>query len=144
MMESARFGVRHELSHEHVDHLVALYQGSWWAAERERSEVDLMLASTDVVFALIEKSSDRLVGFARALTDDVYFAMVFDVMVASDYQGRGLGRLLLDAVVVHPRLAQVQSLELVCQPDLVPFYRQWGFDRAVGSSTLLRRVPPAP
>jgi GNAT superfamily N-acetyltransferase len=97
-------------------------------------------ATTDVVLAVIESRSDRLVGFARALTDDVYFAMVLDVLVAADFQKRGLGGVLLDAVVAHPRLAVVQSLELVCQPDLIPLYRRWGFDNEVGSSSLMRRA----
>jgi GNAT superfamily N-acetyltransferase len=100
-----------------------------------------MLAASDVVVALVDRSSDRLVGFARALTDDVYRAVVFDVVVEPGHRERGLGRMLLDAVVSHPRLADVESLDLVCQPDLVPFYRRWGFTDAVGESRLMRRAP---
>lgn len=46
---------------------------------------------------------------------------------------------LLDAIVTHPRLADTQSLELVCQPHLIPFYRRGGFTDAVGESRLMRR-----
>jgi hypothetical protein len=47
--------------------------------------------------------------------------------------------MLPDAIVTHPRLAAVQSLELVCQPDLIAFYRRWGFSNDVGPSRLMRR-----
>ena len=33
--------------------------------------------------------------------------------------------------------------ELVCQPDLMPFYRRWGFTERVGGSTLMRKRRPA-
>jgi hypothetical protein len=48
--------------------------------------------------------------------------------------------MLLDAIVGHPRLAAVRSVELVCQPDLVPFYRRWGITEPVGRSRLMRRT----
>lgn len=98
-----------------------------------------MLAASDLVFALVEQHTDRLVGFARVLTDDTYLAVVLDVVVAFGTRGNGLGRMLLDAIVTHPRLVDVQSLELVCQPDLVPFYRRWGFTDDIGHSLLMRR-----
>ncbi len=40
-----------------------------------------MLAHTDLVFALVDTDSDRLVGLARVLTDTIYRASVFDVIV---------------------------------------------------------------
>jgi predicted GNAT family N-acyltransferase len=98
-----------------------------------------MLAASDVVFAVIDPDTDRLVAFARVLTDDVYRALVYDVVVTSDRRGDGLGRLLMDAIVTHPRLADVESIELVCQPELVDFYRHWGFTDDVGRSLLMRR-----
>jgi hypothetical protein len=45
----------------------------------------------------------------------------------------------MDAIVAHPRVAVVDSVELVCQPDLVDFYRRWGFTDDVGRSLLMRR-----
>jgi hypothetical protein len=47
---------------------------------------------------------------------------------------------LLDSIVNHPMLVDVRSVELVCQPNLVPFYRRWGFTDQVGQSQLLRRT----
>lgn len=46
---------------------------------------------------------------------------------------------VLHASVSHPRLAGIQSLELVCRPDVIPFSRRWGFTDAVGESRLMRR-----
>lgn len=77
-----------------------------------------------------------MVGFARVITDEVYLAVVLDVIVAPGSRGCGLGAVLMDTIVGHRRLAAVRSVELVCQPDLMPFYRRWGFTEQVGRSRL--------
>jgi len=116
-----------------------LLADQWWTADRQIADVERMLTASSLVFALIHRPSDRLVGFARVITDDTYLAMVLDVMVAAEWRGHSLGAMLLDAVVGHPRVAAVHSVELVCQPDLMPFYRRWGFTDQVGQSRLMRR-----
>jgi predicted GNAT family N-acyltransferase len=65
---------------------------------------------------------------------------VLDVIVAPAWRAAGLGAMLMDAVVGHTGLAGVRSIELVCQPELMPFYRRWGFTDRVGPSRLLRRT----
>lgn len=127
-----------------IGQLLDLYATTWWACHRTGPEVEKMLTASDLVFALIDRSPDRLVGFARVLTDDAYLAIVLDVVVAPDYRQRGVGGMLLDAIVTHPRLNDTESLELVCQPELIPYYRRWGFSDAVGESRLLRRSAPPP
>jgi predicted GNAT family N-acyltransferase len=74
------------------------------------------------------------------LTDRTYLAVILDVIVASDVRGSGVATLIMDAVLQHPWVADVKSTELVCQPDLVPFYQRWGFSDQVGQSRLLRRT----
>lgn len=71
MAGDPEFEVRYVLDPVHVEQLVGLYAHAWWAATRRRPHVDRMLEATDVVVAIVERRSDQLVGFARALTDDV-------------------------------------------------------------------------
>jgi ribosomal protein S18 acetylase RimI-like enzyme len=96
-----------------------------------------MLAGTDLVLAAIDGATDRLVGFTRALTDWRYRAYLYDVIVAPDWRGRGLGQVLVDAAL--ERLAGVETIELSCQPDMIAFYKRWGFENELGGSLLMRR-----
>lgn len=130
--------LRYQLEAERLLQLMALFAAGWWTVDRVPEDVAAMLAASDLVFALVHRPDDRLVGFARALTDGVYLALVLDVLVAPDARGSGVGAMLMDAVVRHPRLAGVRSVELVCQPELFAFYRRWGFTERVGRSTLMR------
>lgn len=138
-MELSEVGLEDSVGADRLEQLMQLFAAEWWTADRSPRDVTAMLAASDLVFALIEQPTDQLVGFARVLTDGVYLAVVLDVMVRADARGTGAGRMLLDAVVGHPRLAEVRSVELICQPELVPFYRQWGFTENVGRSRLMRR-----
>lgn len=135
--------VRETLEPERLPQLMELYAGEWWTGARAATDVARMVRASDLVFCLVHRPTDRLVGFARVLTDDTYLAVVLDVIVAAAWRGRGLGAMLLDAVVGHRRVAGVASVELVCQPDLQPFYRRWGFTEQVGRSRLMRRTVDA-
>jgi GNAT superfamily N-acetyltransferase len=122
------------------DELVALFQNAWWTAARTPESVERMLQGSDVVVGLLDRASDHLVGFARAITDRTFLAVVLDVIVAPAFRGTGLGARLMDELLGRPELVDVDSIELVCQPELTAFYRRWGFTDSVGHSLLMRRT----
>jgi GNAT superfamily N-acetyltransferase len=133
--------IQAEVPPSRVAELTDLMRTAWWMSDRTPAEVSRLLEHSDMVTTVT--LADRLVGFARVLTDYTHLALVLDVIVDESQRGSGLGAALLDAVVNHPKLATVRSLELVCQPELIPFYRRWGFTDQVGSSTLMRRTTDA-
>jgi ribosomal protein S18 acetylase RimI-like enzyme len=139
-MDDNRFTVIDRLDAARRDELVALFQSLWWTAGRNAEAVERMLEGSDVVEGLVDRASDRLVGFARAITDGTFLAVVLDVIVAPSFRGSGLGARLMDELLARPELAGVDSIELVCQPELVAFYRRWGFTDSVGRSLLMRRT----
>jgi GNAT superfamily N-acetyltransferase len=139
-MDLADIDVRDTLEPGRLPQLMELYAREWWTARRTPDDVAAMVASCDVVVCLVHRPTDRLVGFARALTDCRFVAVILDVIVAPEQRGSGLGAGLMDALLSHPRLAAVQSVELTCQPGLLGFYRRWGFTDRVGGSRLMRRT----
>jgi GNAT superfamily N-acetyltransferase len=76
----------------------------------------------------------------RAQRGRVCLAVVLDVIVAPQARGHGAGAAVMEAVLAHPHVAGVRSVELVCRPDVVAFYRRWGFTEQVGPSRLMRRT----
>ena len=67
---------------------------------------------------------DTLIGAARAISDGVGCATVFDVCVLPSYRGRGIGRQLMRSLV--DALAG-QFILLVCHEPLQKLYGQVGF-----------------
>ncbi len=119
--------------------LMALYRQTYWGRERSEEDVLKMLAHTDLMFTLVDTDSGHLVGFARVLTDTVYKAFVFDVIVDEGRRGQGLVRRLMDAITAHPQLLKVKHFELYCRPDVVELYRKWGFGTELSGQVFMRR-----
>ncbi len=131
--------VQHALLPSQVDDLMRLYAQQWWTRNRTRADAERMLEGSDLLFVVIEPSTQTLVGFARVLTDHVYVAVLLDTIVAAEYRSRGLGRLLVESVCSAPELRDVERIELTCQPELIAFYAKWDFTDNVGRSRLMRR-----
>ena len=133
-----------ELSDSQVSQLCELYANEFWSKGRQIDDVRRMLSHTDVIVAFADADTDELIAFARVLTDEVYKAFVFDVIVRVSHRGMGLGKLLIDAVLMHPRVRTVSRVELYCRPALGEFYARWGFVPAgPGLQLMLRRAETA-
>ncbi|MBE9111623.1 GNAT family N-acetyltransferase [Nodosilinea sp. LEGE 07298] len=120
----------HELSPMQVEQLHQMYLQEWWSKERTLADVPTLLSNSDLLFGLWDEESQRLAAFCRVLTDWVYRAIVFDVIVAADYRGQGLGAKLIEHITTHPRLSAVECIQLFCTPEMQPFYKKYGFTRA--------------
>lgn len=128
------------MSEEQIFQLMQLYRNEWWTKDRKLEDVRRMLAHTDFIFAFYEKASRQLVAFTRVLSDRVYKALIFDVIVAPEHREHKLGRALMNAVLNHPELKNVRHFELYCLPELEPFYEQWGFTKEVGGVRFMRKA----
>jgi predicted GNAT family N-acyltransferase len=96
-----------------------------------------MLANTDLIVGFCDQETDRLLAFARAVTDTVYKAFIFDVIVSESNRGRGLGREIVETILAHPSIKDIPHIELYCPERFVTFYQQFGFEKR--DSVLLRR-----
>lgn len=127
------------LSEPQIEDLHRLFQNEWWTKGRTLDQVRRMLDNTTVTIGFADPESDRLIAFARAITDGLHKALVLDVIVDEPARKTGLGKQLLDAIISHPALAEVEHFELYCRPDLIPFYARWDFQELDPNLKFLRR-----
>ena len=71
--------------------------------------------------------NDRVIGVARALTDHVSQGAIYNVALRDEYQGRGLGRKLIESLLER---MQGQNVILYTHPQTVLMYEKFGFRRA--------------
>lgn len=128
-----------QLGERDILELHRLFQSAWWTKGRSLPDIRRMLENSNCVFGLRSDSDDRLVAFARVLTDKVFKAIIFDVIVTPELRGEGLGRQLMENITNYPGLKDLRHFELYCLPDLVPFYGKWGFTTEVSGVVLMRR-----
>ncbi len=72
-----------------------LFESVGWGG-RDEDKINMHRQSN--VFAVSIYDGDRIVGMVRVVGDGSYYT-VYDVVVAKDYQGKGVGRLLMEEVV---------------------------------------------
>ncbi|GHO56792.1 GNAT family N-acetyltransferase [Ktedonobacter robiniae] len=112
-----------------------LYTSVEWWPERTEEQIAQVLASDVAVGAW---DGERLVGFARVVSDHIFHAYIEDVMIHPTYQRRGIGQLLVSRLL--EALPNVKTITLFCQEKLLPFYEIQGF-RAFPSQVVMHRIP---
>lgn len=130
-----------KLNENHILELVELYKNEFWTKNRTYQQVVKMLNASNIIIGLVD-DSEQLIGFTRVLTDFVYRATIYDVIIKPNYRKMGLGNKLLDAVINHPQLSAVENVALYCLPEMIPFYERWGFTTNVGEIQLMYRGKP--
>ena len=100
---------------------------AFWARGRSHADLRRLLAGSQAVVSLWR--GKRLVGFGRATSDGLCRAVLWDVVVAGDLQGRGFGRQVVEALLRSPALQGVERVYLMTT-NSAGFYEQLGFQRA--------------
>ena len=85
-------------------------------------------------------NDENLIGFTRFISDFIYKAIIFDVIVSASYRGQGLGQKLISLVKNNEKLKEVKHFELYCLPEMETFYSNLGFSIDVGGIKLMRSV----
>lgn len=95
-----------------------------WSLGRTIEQTQDMLTHTDL--AISAWDGRRLVGFGRVLTDYVFRASIWDVIVDHEYQGQDIGTQIMQQILHHPTLSRVELFWL-CTRDKQAFYEKLGF-----------------
>jgi ribosomal protein S18 acetylase RimI-like enzyme len=118
-----------QFSHSHAD--IDLYQlqelfnlSAFWAEGRSIKDWGIAIANSEPVISVWEK--ELLIGFARATSDGIYRATIWDVVIHPEYQGNGLGSKLVETVLSHPRMQKVERVYLMTTHQQ-EFYEKIGF-----------------
>ncbi|AET68401.1 acetyltransferase [Desulfosporosinus orientis DSM 765] len=69
---------------------------------------------------------DRLIGFGRAISDGAYQGAIYDVAILPEYQGQGIGRMIVDSI---KKSLQNCNLILYAAPGKEQFYEKLNFKR---------------
>lgn len=96
------------------------------AQEQEK----IFMNSYAVVFVY---DGDRIVGVARALSDGVCQAAVYNVALDEEYHGNGIGREMIERLLDQ---LKGQNIVLYTHPKTVALYEKFGFRRNKTAMTI--------
>ena len=112
-----------------LDGVVRLRRTTYWAAQRPAEKIEASLRHSDCYGVWLEEEQ-KLVGFARVITDCATTYYLCDVVVDPGHRGRGLGKALVSHIVSRPKYASLRGLLLT--RDAHGLYQPFGFEPANG------------
>lgn len=104
------------------DRLGGFFVG-WPNPPSPETHLRILSGSGEIVLAL-DSSSDRVIGFITATTDKVISAFIPHLEVLPEFQGNGVGSELVRRML--KRLGRFYAIDLMCDPDVQPFYERLG------------------
>jgi len=110
---------------------------AFWANDRNYAQLRQVLAGSTVVISLWRDK--RMVGFGRATSDGIYRAVLWDVVVADDLHGMGLGRQVVESLLASAKLKDVEKVYLMTT-NSAEFYLQLGFSQCTSQQLLLKGI----
>ncbi len=118
-----------------ADRLDGFFVG-WPSPPSGEALLGVLHGSSHVVIAWHD---DDVVGFVNAISDGLLAAFIPLLEVRPGYQGRGVGSELVRRMLEI--LGHVYSIDVVCDPEVAPFYERLGLKRLVGMSRRNVAVP---
>jgi predicted N-acetyltransferase YhbS len=82
-----------------------------------------------------------LIGMGRCITDDEYYATIWDVIVKPGYQGQGIGGKIVEALLEGEK--DKQFIALTSTPGNERFYGRFGF-RLQKTAMVILNIPEYP
>lgn len=107
---------------------------AFWAQNRNIEDLAIAIEYSEPVVTVWDEQ--RVIGCARATSDGIFRATIWDVVIHPDYQGAGLGRKLVETVLTHPRLNRVERVYLMTTYQQ-SFYKRIGFEENQSTTMVL-------
>ncbi|MED4208428.1 GNAT family N-acetyltransferase [Priestia megaterium] len=99
-----------------------IYHSVGWTNHNEEKIKKVFQSSNVVAIAYDE---NKITGFGRALSDGVFNAGIYDVVVDKHYQNKGIGQQIIENLLAQ--LKDISCVHLVSTSGNEEFYKKAGF-----------------
>ena len=116
--------ISEEKSRIRSEDVFALLQQSYWADKRSLEKIRVSMEHS-LCYGVFQKEPEKLVGFARVITDFATTWYLCDVIVDANHRHRGIGKMLTAHITQDPRLRDIFGMLLT--RDAHGLYEKVGF-----------------
>lgn len=111
-----------------LEDLVSLYKDAGWWKDSYGESPDFLegIVAGSALFAGAFENN-KLIGMGRALSDQASDAYIQDVAVLKEFQGRGIGKKIIQILIAGLNAWGVDWIGLIAQPGTTGFYETLGF-----------------
>jgi GNAT superfamily N-acetyltransferase len=107
-----------------VNRVWDLLQKSYWANQRSKEKIAASIKNS-LCFGVYDK--EKMIGFARVVTDYATMYWLCDVIIDEEYRGNGLGKKLIECITEMEELKGMFGI--LATRDAHGLYEKYGFKR---------------
>ena len=108
---------------------LALYNTTGWNEKHRFNKEDLREAISNSWYALFVYDSKKLIGSGRIIADGRYHALIVDMIIHPEYQGKGIGGSLLTRLIQKCLEHDIRDIQLFSAKEKYGFYEKYNFER---------------
>jgi GNAT superfamily N-acetyltransferase len=106
---------------------IKLHQTTGWNAKGLYTYDQLYTAICNSWYSISIYHNRKLIGFGRIISDGIYQTLICDVMVHPEYQGQGIGKKIIEALLKKCEEEGIKWVQLFCAKGKQEFYHKLGF-----------------
>jgi GNAT superfamily N-acetyltransferase len=114
-----------------------LQKESYWAQSRSLEQIETSIANSLCYVVLLD---DKMIGFARVISDFGVFAYLADVFIDKDHRGKGYAKALMTQIFSDPKLKLI-SRWMLGTMDAHGLYRSYGFSEVADPKRWMEYLP---
>lgn len=111
-----------------VKDYLALVESTGWPGIVEKGARKIAEALSNSWYLVCAYEGDRLVGSGRIVSDGAHQALICDLIVLPEYQGRGIGSEILTRLLKKCRDRDITMVSLFAAQGKSGYYTRFGFE----------------
>jgi N-acetylglutamate synthase-like GNAT family acetyltransferase len=104
-----------------------LFNTTGWNEEYNFSNTDLKKAISNSWYYISVYKKNKLIGFGRIISDGIHHALIVDLIILPDLQGKGIGGQLLERLINKCTGCNIRDIQLFSAKDKYSFYEKYKF-----------------
>ncbi|MCJ7656205.1 MAG: GNAT family N-acetyltransferase [Candidatus Atribacteria bacterium] len=112
--------------------IIELYKANKWSSAEKPDLLYKALVNSDSLITAWD--GDRLVGLGNAISDGYLVVYYPHLLVHPDYQGKGIGRMIVDRF--QKKYGNFHQQMLTADGKAIDFYRKCGFEKAGSTQSM--------
>ncbi|WP_412839294.1 GNAT family N-acetyltransferase [Bacillus paranthracis] len=116
--------INSDFSTANLDDMKEVYASVGWT--KHTNEIIRQVFEASNVIAIVT-FNDRIIGFGRAMSDGVFNAAIYDVVVHREFQRQGIAKKIMEFLL--DKLSNVSCIHLISTTGNEEFYRKLGLKK---------------
>ena len=108
-----------------IEAIARLLKMTYWADKRSMETIEKSVSNSSC-YGVVSDDREKLIGFARVISDFATSYYLCDVIIDTEYRHRGLGTALVSHIVTSPEYVKLRGFLIT--RDAHDLYRKFGFE----------------